>query len=52
MLCMICGDQPEAILTGIYDAWADPVPNREIRIQLAGSGQTELFCQYRTVTAR
>ena len=51
MLCMICGDQPEAILTGIYDAWADPVPNREIRIQLAGSGQTELFCQYRTVTA-
>ncbi len=29
-----CEDRPEAILTAIYDAWADSTPNREIRINL------------------
>jgi len=38
-----CADQPEAILTAIYDAWADPVPNREIRIEVGEAPQLSLF---------
>jgi len=34
-----CADQPEAILTAIYDAWADPLPNRDIRIEVGEAPQ-------------
>ncbi|MBQ8638790.1 MAG: TIGR03915 family putative DNA repair protein [Lachnospiraceae bacterium] len=49
MLVFQCEDQAESILTGVYDAWADPVPNREIRLVLSDDGQQELFCEYRKV---
>lgn len=47
MLIYICEDQPESVLSGIYDAWADPMPNREIRLRMEYDGQQELFCEYR-----
>lgn len=49
MLIYLCEDQPESILTGIYDAWADPEPNRNIRLSVSDQGQQELFCGYHTV---
>ena len=36
-------DQPEAILTAIYDAWADPAPNRELRIEVGDFPQFSLL---------
>jgi len=48
MLIYICDDQPEAILSAIYDAWADPTPNRDIRLEVGWQGQQELFCEYRS----
>jgi len=40
-------DTPEGILTAIYDAWADPVPNKEIEITLDSIEQMDMFmdCQ-------
>ena len=34
-----CEDRAESILSGIYDAWADPVPNREIRLLVGQEAQ-------------
>lgn len=47
MLKLICKDDPEAILAGIYEAWADPCPNRDITLLLEGQYQQELFSEYR-----
>lgn len=47
MLKLICKDQPESILSGIYDAWARDCPNREIELVLDGQYQREFFAEYR-----
>ncbi len=35
MKTFICASNAESVLTAIYDAWADPVPNPDIRIEIA-----------------
>lgn len=47
MLKLVCRDEPEAILSAIYEAWADSCPNSEIEIILEGACQQVLFCEYR-----
>jgi len=46
-----CADQPEAILTAVYDAWADPTPNREIRIEVGECPQLSFLSETVSVTA-
>ena len=35
MKTFICASNSESVLTAIYDAWADPVDNKDIRIEIA-----------------
>lgn len=39
MIIYLCEDRAEHILSAVYDAWADPHPNREIGIRLGGLSQ-------------
>ena len=39
MIIYLCEDRAEHILSAVYDAWADPHPNREIEIRVGGLSQ-------------
>ncbi|MBR6321637.1 MAG: TIGR03915 family putative DNA repair protein [Lachnospiraceae bacterium] len=39
----LCEDRPESILSAVYDAYRDPVPNREIQLMLSDDAQLSLF---------
>ncbi len=49
MTVFLCEDTIEGILTGVYDGWASRKGHGNLRLQLAGESNLELFCQYQTV---
>lgn len=49
MICYLCEDNFDNILCGIYDAWASPVPNAQVRLELKDNYNMELFCEYTEV---
>lgn len=49
MICYLCEDNFDSILCGIYDAWASPVPNGQVRLVLKDNYNMELFCEYTEV---
>lgn len=46
-----CEDDPDAIFTAIYDAWASRLGHENVRVALNEADTLELFCQYVDVTA-
>lgn len=48
MLVLLCADDFETILCGIYDAWCQK-DHSQVRLELLETCQRELFCDYREV---
>lgn len=48
MTVFICGEEPEDIWSGIYDAWMSRLGHRNVRLEPNGEAM-ELFCEYRIV---
>lgn len=46
MVVYVCQDSFEGILTGIYDAWMSRKGHENVRLELEGFYQPELFCDY------
>lgn len=42
-----CDHSFEGILCGVYDAWMSRLGHSQVRLELADTGNLELFCEYR-----
>lgn len=45
----LCDDDPDAILTAVYDAWASRLGHSHVKLEFRSTYTPELFCQYREV---
>lgn len=45
MKTYLCDDRAESVLSAIYDAWADPVPNSEIRLEIGKNEQLSFLSE-------
>lgn len=48
MTVFVCGEEPDDIWCGVYDAWMSRLGHANVRIEPAGCNR-ELFCEYRQV---
>lgn len=48
MIVFICGDEPDDIWCGVYDAWMSRLGHQNVRLEPVGCNR-ELFCEYREV---
>lgn len=51
MRVYVCEDSFEGILTGVYDAWASGLGHGNVRLELEGEYNLELFAEYKNVVA-
>lgn len=51
MTVYVCEESFEGILSGVYDAWMSKKGHEQVRLELEGTGNMELFCTYETVEA-
>lgn len=49
MVIFICKDDFDSILCGVYDAWMSRLGHDNVRLQLQGAYNMELFAKYRDV---
>lgn len=49
MTVYVCEDSFDGILCGIYDAWMSRKGHENVRLEIEGTGNVELFCQYEPV---
>lgn len=50
MRIYLCEDSFEGIMTAVYDAWASGLGHENVRLELTGEYNLELFAEYTTVT--
>ncbi len=48
MTVFVCGEEPEDVFCGIYDAWMSRLGHENVRLEPEGCDR-ELFCEYREV---
>lgn len=48
MIVFVCGDEPDDIWCGVYDAWMSRLGHQNVRLEPVGCNR-ELFCEYREV---
>ena len=49
MVIFLCGRRPEEIFCGVYDAWMSRLGHSNVRLELDGDYNYELFAEYRPV---
>ncbi|MFR5602425.1 MAG: DNA metabolism protein, partial [Lachnospiraceae bacterium] len=49
MTVYVCKDNFDSILCGVYDAWMSRQGHDNVRLELEGNRNLELFCTYQTV---
>ena len=49
MTVYVCKESMEGILCGVYDAWMSKKGHENVRLQLDGCFEQELFAEYRDV---
>lgn len=49
MVIFLCNDDFESILCGVYDAWMSRLPHDNVKLQIYGAYNMELFAEYRDV---
>lgn len=47
MVIFLCGDDINSILCGVYDAWMSRLGHANVKLQLRGMGNLEMFAEYR-----
>lgn len=47
MTVFVCEDSLDGILTGVYEAWDSRLGHANVRLQIEGEENLELFCTYR-----
>ena len=49
MTVYVCEDSFDGILCGVYDAWMSRKGHDHVRLEIDGTQEPELFCQYEPV---
>lgn len=49
MVVFQCGDSFDSILCGVYDAWMSRLGHENVRLEIEGTGNLEMFTEYRVV---
>ncbi len=47
MVIFLCADSPEGIFCGVYDAWMSRLGHKNVKLELEGDYNYELFAEYR-----
>lgn len=47
MVIFLCADSPEGIFCGVYDAWMSRLGHKNVKLELEGAYNYELFAEYR-----